>query len=40
MAEEKTKFDSSLDRFIIDLMSANSATNNKKNLKGELLKKF
>jgi hypothetical protein len=34
MTEEKTKYDCGLDRFIIDLMYANSAANNKKSGKG------
>lgn len=33
MAEEKTKNDSNLDRFVIDLMYASSTANAKKNMK-------
>lgn len=40
MAEEKSKTDSGLDRFVTDLMHASSANTGKKNLKGEQFKKL
>lgn len=39
MAEEKSRFDSGIDRFVIDLLCASSNNTNKKNSKAEQLKK-
>lgn len=40
MTQEKPRLDNGLDRFILDLLQSTSSGNNKKNLRGDELKKL